>query len=277
MSEPATVGKCMPLQAMIGHMIAVMRPLHFKGKYRLLNLVAPKQGVKIAQIFGAEFELNLADWIQRGIYLGTYEPFETRLISAYLRPGMTVADVGANVGYYTALAASKVGPQGRVFAIEPDARAFAGLGKLIARNHLPACALQIGLGEKSGEERLYQSPDSQNNTPTMVAHGGYAPKATVPIRRLDDCMDEWQVAYVDLLKIDVEGWEPQVFEGTSRALEAGRIGAILCEFNDHWLRAAGSSPQALWNSLKGFGFHPAGKIDLERSLGKGFFNCLLVR
>ncbi|HEY6420964.1 MAG TPA: FkbM family methyltransferase [Candidatus Binataceae bacterium] len=261
---------------MIDRAIAVIRPFRFRGKYRLLNLVTPNDGIRSAQVFGLQFELDLADWIQRSVYLGAYEPLETRLVARFLAPGMTVIDVGANVGYYTALAASRVGPKGRVFAIEPDARAFAQLEKLIARNHLPARAFNIGLGEKDGEEHLYESPDSRNNASTMIAHGGFAPKATVPIRKLDDCLDEWQVAHVDLLKIDVEGWEPRVFDGASRALATGRIGSILCEFNDPWLRAAGSSAQALWKMLMAFGFHPTHDVDFDGLSSDGIVNCLLV-
>jgi FkbM family methyltransferase len=262
---------------MIGRAIAVIRPFHFRGKYRLLNLVVPNGGMRNARVFGLQFKLDLADWIQRLIYLGAYEPLETRLVARFLAPGMTVVDVGANVGYYTALAASRIGSKGRIFAIEPDARAFAQLENVIAKNHLPARAFNIGLGEKSGEEHLYQSPDSRNNSPTMIAHGGFAPTATVPIARLDDCLDEWQVTHVDLLKIDVEGWEPRVFAGASQALASGRIDAILCEFNDHWLRAAGSSPQALWKMLTAFGFHPTHDVDVDRLFSEGLVNVLLVR
>ena len=262
---------------MIGRAIALIRPFRFRGKYRLLNLVTPNEGIRNARVFGLLFELDLGDWIQRSIYLGTFEPLETRLVAGFLAPGMTVIDVGANVGYYTALAASRVGSKGRIFAIEPGARAFARLESLIAKNHLPARAFNIGLGEKSGEEHLYQSPDSRNDTPTMIAHGGFAPTATVQIRRLDDCLDEWQVTHVDLLKIDVEGWEPRVFEGASRALTSGRIDASLCEFNDFWLRAAGSSAQALWKMLMAFGFHPTHEVDIDRLFSDGIVNVLLVR
>jgi hypothetical protein len=111
----------------------------------------------------------------------------------------------------------------------------------------------------------------------MVAHGGFAPTATVPVRKLDDCLDEWQVAHVDLLKIDVEGWEPRVFEGATRALASGRIDAILCEFNEHWLRAVGSSAQALWKMLMGFGFHLTHDVDVDGLSSNGVVNCLLVR
>jgi hypothetical protein len=137
---------------MIGRAIAVIRPFRFRGKYRLLNLVTPNEGIRNARVFGLQFELDLGDWIQRSIYLGTFEPLETRLVAGFLAPGMTVIDVGANVGYYTALAASRVGSKGRIFAIEPGARAFARLEKLIAKNHLPGLVLSI-LDSEIGAER----------------------------------------------------------------------------------------------------------------------------
>ena len=260
----------------IDKIIKAIRPYHFKGKYRLLDLIAPNEGIRNGQVFGMRFELDLADWIQRSIYLGTYEPLETRLVAAFLKPGMTVIDIGANVGYYTALGASKVGSEGRIYAIEPDDRAFAQLATMIAENRIPAKAFHIGLGERNGVEHLYQSPDSRNNTPTMIAHNGLLPTAVVSTRRLDDCLDEWQVPRVDLLKIDVEGWEPRIFEGALRALASGRIRAILCEFNDDWLLAGGSSAADLWNLLIGFGYYPTGNMDAQSLTTGCLINCLLV-
>src|SRR5882762_1728801 len=112
------------------------RELHFRGKARLLNAVVPRSGIKTARVFGSLFELDLADHIQRHIYMGAFEPRETRLAKKHLRPGMTCVDVGANVGYYTALTAQAVGPSGCVVAFEPSPYAFERLHGMIARNEL---------------------------------------------------------------------------------------------------------------------------------------------
>jgi predicted methyltransferase len=84
----------------------------------------------------AFFELDLKDLIQRDIYWGTFEPNETRLVQEYLRPSMTFLDVGANLGYYTALAASLVGRRGRVIAFEPSPYAFEKLHAMVVNNKL---------------------------------------------------------------------------------------------------------------------------------------------
>jgi hypothetical protein len=73
----------------------------------------PSQRERLVSAYGQMMHLDLSDFIQRKIYFGCYEPKETELVRRWLRPGMNVFDVGANVGYYTALAANLVGPAGR--------------------------------------------------------------------------------------------------------------------------------------------------------------------
>jgi FkbM family methyltransferase len=248
---------------LIDFVISAARPVRFRGKYRLLDPIVPHSGIRMAQVFGAVFELNLAEFIQRTIYMGVYELNETRMVANYLKPGMTVIDVGANVGYYTALAASKIGSSGRIYAVEPDLKSFAQLQKLLADNPIPARAFNFGIGLE-GTQNLYLSPASNNHAPTMVSHDDHAPISTVTMRRLDDCLDEWNIEVCDLLKIDIEGWEAQAFAGAKRSLGSRRIRAILCEFNDFWLRAAGSSAAQLWETLVGYGYKPqnaASKLD----------------
>jgi len=259
------------------NIVRAARPLRFKGKHRLLGLITPQSGMRSARIFGARFDLDLSDWIQRSIYFGTLERDETRIVRRYLKPGMTVLDVGANVGYYTALAAFSVGNTGSVYAIEPSPREFIRLQRLISDNSLNARAFNFGLDEKVGTQSLYEIPGSSNRAPTMVEHGGYPPIATIPVRRLDDLIEEWGLHKIDLLKIDVEGWEPRVFAGARRALSCGQIRAILCEFNEVWLRATGSSARALWQMLADFGYKPIQQVSAERLLASGLATCFLTQ
>lgn len=236
--------------------IDLLRPIQFRGKARLLNPFVPKRGDRVANVFGAKMRLDLSEHIQRYIYMGAYEREETVAVKHYLRAGWTVVDVGANVGYFTALAASGVGSAGRVIAIEPSAVAFARLSSMIAENRLTQCAaLNVGLADRSGECALYRDPQSTNHTPTMVRHGtSEFASAPVKIRLLDDVLDEQRVGMVDLLKIDVEGYEPQVLAGAARALAERRVRAMLIEFNDYWLRENNSSAAALRAKIDELGF-----------------------
>src|SRR5262245_56723365 len=100
------------------------------GRYRAMNQIhrlsqsafwmrSPKR------LGGWSFQCDLRDSIAREVcFTGRYEPQETALVQAILKPGMSFVDVGANWGYFTLLAAHKVGVKGRVVSLEPDPRLF---------------------------------------------------------------------------------------------------------------------------------------------------------
>jgi hypothetical protein len=76
----------------------------------------------------------------------------------------------------------------------------------------------------------------------------------VPLVRLDDLLARESVDRIDLMKIDVEGYETKALRGARASLRGGVIRSILCEVNDPWLRAAGSSPAELVGLLREAGF-----------------------
>lgn len=236
--------------------IKACRPLHFGGKARLLSFIGANSGNRRARIFNSVFELDLEDLIQRYIYWGTFEPNETRLVQQYIRPGMTFVDVGANVGYYTALAASLVGCGGRVVAFEPSPYAYEKLHAMVVNNKLEqVTAVPTGLSDTAGQGTLYLDAGFHNHSPTMVAHENASATAIeTTVVSLDDEAARLGIKRIDLMKIDVEGHEPKVLAGAKRILNEGRIRAILCEFNEHWLCKAGSSPRHLENIIRDAGF-----------------------
>lgn len=221
----------------------------------MLGGLVPRVGSRDSRVFGYRMTLDLSDLLQRMIYLGIYEREETEIALRRLKPGMTFLDVGANVGYFTLLASSRVGPKGRVIAVEPSGYAYRRLTEVVARNGLVVATHRLGLSDRDGVIPLYLPADeTHNHSPTMVRHEGAAVAEEVPVRRLDDCLKEWDCGVIDLLKIDVEGHEAKVFAGARDALASGQVRSILCEFNDYWLRQSGSSPQALHDMLTGLGF-----------------------
>jgi FkbM family methyltransferase len=198
-------------------------------------------------------ELDLSEHIQRMVYLGAFEPWETKVVRRTLRAGMCVVDVGANVGYFSVLASRLVGPTGRVLAFEPSPSAAGRLRRTVEANRLSNVRVeQIGLGAEVGEATLFD-PLPDNHTPTLLGESG-TPGVKVSVRTLDECLTDWDVGRVDLLKVDVEGFEPAVLAGAAGALAAGRVGSILCEFNAHWLARAGESPASLRARILASGF-----------------------
>jgi FkbM family methyltransferase len=243
--------------ALAESLIDTLRPIRFRGKARLLNRFLARDGERTTRVFGYRMKLDLAEYIQRMIYLGAYERQETRWVRRWLRRGMTFVDVGANVGYYSLLAASRVGPEGRIFALEPSPVAAGRLKATVQENRLENVrVVQAGLSDRPAESLLFLPP-GDNHTPSMLGGDGCS-SVPVFVRTLDDCLAEWQLDRIDLLKVDVEGYEPRVFAGGEQALVQGQIRAILCEFNDPWLQLAGSNAQALYERLADWGFTDLG-------------------
>jgi FkbM family methyltransferase len=186
--------------------------------------------------------LVLRDAIAKAVFLyGTYEICGTRLMQAFLRPGMTFVDVGANIGYYTLLAARAVGATGAVYAFEPNAPVRARLEENLRLNGLlggdrdrihvrPHAVARV-----SGEIQFYRSTVSDNSGLSSILPGaGRADDAeVVPCVSLDD----FAAALPDgkpihLMKIDVEGAEMEVLGGGGGVLSRADGPAIIFESSE---------------------------------------------
>ena len=257
---------------MINRIRNLLGPFSFRGKARLLHSLCPQQGERTVEVFGSRITVDLSDYIQRSIYLNTLEPHESTLVEGYLKPGMTFVDVGANVGYFTLMAGSIVGAEGTVLAFEPSPYAFRRLLRTIESNQLPQVqAIQSGLSDVAGELQLYLPKMSGNHTPTMIANDGGTP-INVATQRLDEYLTARGIDHVDLMKIDVEGFEPNVIRGAESYLQSGRIHAILCEFNRLWLEANNSSPDELYEEIARYGFKPEeGRPDFNATIQSVLF------
>jgi FkbM family methyltransferase len=232
---------------------------YFRGKARLQRWLLHRSGVERVNVFGYAMSLDLSDVIQRDMYAGVYEPFEGQCLKRLLRPGMTVVDVGANVGYYTWLASRLVGPAGRVLSFEPGPYAFERLQRVIAENsirNVEAC--QIALSDHGGRATLYVPQKEEGNyNPSLTPYLPDMTAVDVAVDRLDTLLDRFNVGTVDLMKVDVEGHELNVFRGASLAVGEGRIANVLCEFNEGYQAGAGHSCNELERWLSNAGFHLA--------------------
>jgi hypothetical protein len=115
-------------------------------------------------------------------------------------------------------------------------------------------ALQTAFSSTPGTLRLYIPPeDRHNHTPSLIPSPEGTP-VEVPVSTIDAWFAARGGGIVDLLKIDVEGYELAVLQGASEALKGRRIRAILCEFNDYWLRRAGTTPRDLFDFIVAKGF-----------------------
>lgn len=157
----------------------------------------------------------------------------------YLREGMTVFDVGANVGELTLLFSRFAGAGGGVHAFEPSRAAFERLETVCrAANRSNVVLNNLALSDKNGFIRLhvyednYLSFNSQAARPLKNYGLDIEPVGIEEIRAttVDDYCDEKGIAQIDLLKIDTEGAELQVMKGARKMLKSGRVKCLTFEF-----------------------------------------------
>jgi FkbM family methyltransferase len=162
---------------------------------------------------------------------GWYELATTELLEELVRPGATVVDVGSNVGWFTMLAASLVGPKGRVLAFEPESRSRRLLEQSVRLNQFANVTIYpCAVSDREGEALLHHAPGPNrgaHSIPRDFGHGG----EIVQTRRLDEVLAEEGIGEVNFLKVDVEGGEPAVLRGTREALDSGRIQYMSLEWN----------------------------------------------
>jgi FkbM family methyltransferase len=214
--------------------------------------------------------------VGRYLYFGgTFEPSETAFIGRHLRTGMTMIDVGANLGYHTTRAARLVGSTGRVLAIEPDPYNFALLMRNVQTNGLDnVLAENVALGAQPGRATLFRSPGNLGDHRLFASAEERREAVEVPVVRLDDLCREHAMERVDLVKMDVQGYEPLVLAGMSRTLADNPHALVITEFWPHGMEAAGSSAEAFFQLISAPGFAAyllergrcARQVDLDAAL-----------
>jgi FkbM family methyltransferase len=232
-----------------------------RGRYHILATLAPTRGRFIGRLAGdlggARFDCDLADRLSREVcFTGLYEPPVTRLFRHYSTPGAMVADVGANWGYFTLLAAAAVGPSGSVLALEPDPRQFDALSGNVALNGFgQVVCVQAAAAATEGRVTLSGFADEGSNR--GISRIGVTTPSTS--RQFDvravtlDGLTETSPR-VDLVKIDVEGAEDLVLEGMRDGLASHRYRAVILELHPNLLRARGIQPEACLETMTGHGY-----------------------
>lgn len=237
------------------------------GRYRAASWLARfGRGPFVARSGGSAgdflFWCDLRDVIARDVcFTGEYEPQETLIAAAILRAGMTVIDVGANWGYFTLLASCRVLPAGRVLAFEPEARLFGQLQRNVALNGFDGVdlfALAAAAGE--GVLALEEYDDrSGNRGLSRITRSGPAEgrlTTTVPGESVDAIVGRTPgIDRIDLIKIDVEGYEHQVLAGMRSGLQAHRYRHVLIELHPALLANHGARVEDCCTMLERAGYH----------------------
>ena len=159
-----------------------------------------------------EFDFSLSPYV-KGMYFGWYSVAVTNCMESILRPGDTFIDIGANIGYITAIGAGFVGKRGEVHSFEPAAPHFRKLEKLSNMNRdYRIIVNQCALGEGECEAGLHITGGHLGGN-SMVSGERPADSVKVAVRRFDAYAEEKKLKNIKLVKIDVEGYEFPVLKG----------------------------------------------------------------
>jgi FkbM family methyltransferase len=190
---------------------------------------------------------------QHLIFDGEYDPFTTEMFKKIVKPEMVVLDIGANIGYYSLLAASLVGCNGKVWAFEPEPHNFANLQDNLELNgYNNVILVNKAVSNDSGMASLYISDMESGEHSLIPCQGRFTAKLTVSTVRLDDMFGT--NTRIDVIKTDTEGNDICVLEGARDTINANSDIKVFTEFWPEGTKAAGYSPEDYWDLLKALGF-----------------------
>ena len=243
-------------------------PIAYPAYTYLYRRCAP-EGQLCVEAEGHKLFLNPQDMGMARAFLlfrGRWEETETRLFTSLVKDGMTVVDIGANIGYYTLLAARLVGPRGKVYAFEPNPENFALLSQNVETNGYRNVVLAAkAVSNTTGVAALRIDRASSGGHSLSTFRGG-ADSVEVETVSLDDYFAGEHPA-IDVLKMDAEGAEMAIFAGMQKVLARNPELTLLTEFFPRAIRGFGHRPEEYVGQLlrSGFQVHPidedSGKVE----------------
>jgi FkbM family methyltransferase len=198
----------------------------------------------------------LDNGVAKPLYSGSgYEKAETRLLNELLKPGYTFVDVGANIGYFATLASKRVGSDGAVLAIEPDPGNFQLLEMNVLQNRLENVRLfNLAAGASMGEGLLFKSHWNLGDHRLYASSDDSRHSVRVPIRTVDEIVADAGFEEVDIIKVDVQGYESFVQKGMTRTLAQSKALSVITEYWPYGMKEAGGSPEEYIQTFMDMGY-----------------------
>ncbi len=197
--------------------------------------------VKIGKYF---LYLNPNDPVVSGaIFFKIYEKIESKFIQSACFKGMNVLDIGANIGYYTAIFSQLAGENGNVIAIEPDIESFKYLTKSINNFHYKnVLSFCLAASDSKKQLPLFLSKENRGDN-RLYSTNQKRSSIIVNCLTVDELLKETKIENLNLIKIDVQGYEPKVLKGMKNIVKSSKELTILTEFWPKGILEAGENPK----------------------------------
>jgi FkbM family methyltransferase len=194
---------------------------------------------------GNKICLSTRDFIGRSVYFfRDLDPKISILVGELLKPGDVALDIGANIGLVSLKMAQKVRPHGRVHSFEPAPRVRGYLERLVEANpDLPITVYPFGLGEEEAVLQLSIPRNMDGEASLVIDRGADVEVIDVQIRTLSNVIGEIGIERIDLIKLDVEGFEAKVIRGSADAIARFRPKYIL--FEEHGMVFGEAFPDSI--------------------------------
>lgn len=183
---------------------------------------------------------------------------EVSAVKKLIKKGDVIFDAGANIGILSVIYSRLVGSNGKVYSFEPVNETFLRLKETLALNECDNVApVKIALSDASGfaDMQIFDESLSGLSSLAKPKYPTYnSNDATVKTETIDNICARLEIASIDFLKIDVEGFEKEVLDGASGLLKNNMIKFIQFEISDVPLSTSGKTPEDVINVLKKYNY-----------------------
>lgn len=187
---------------------------------------------------------------------GNYEPDLSQALHVLLKPSAVFMDVGANEGYFSIMAAELIGPSGKVITVEPQKRLRAVLEKNFELNDVRnGLIIDSAISDTKGVSVLHISPDTATGSTALHQSTRYKlPTDRVETITLSDLLALAGVEYIDVMKMDIEGFEYEAIMGSKEVFQTHRIKALALELHPGSITKRGLDPDDITSFLQDCGY-----------------------
>ncbi len=228
-----------------GSLITKLPPNHYQYKVETIREVKRD---------GINYKLDLSDIVDWYIYFG-FQETSRKVLYDSMEVGQTVIDIGTNVGDVTLHAAKIVGANGKVYSFEPDPNNYKRLETNLSLNNFSnICINQLGLGDRAGTFSIAKvNSGNQGMNRVVKRNSNYQNLQQIQVITLDSYVTENKIDKIDLIKIDVEGFEYNVLKGSKTVIDTFHPTFFIELDNDNLLEQ-GSSAKHLIELLVDSGY-----------------------
>ncbi len=233
--------------------------MHHRGQYRIHHSL--RQLFKIdlnkeieAKRGGHQWLLNPSDFVHSNLFwLGLYDYWDVYHLKKLVHKDSVFFDVGANFGYYSVVLGS-LNPSIKIYSFEPYPSNLLKLQQHIRLNDLESVINACGVALSDNESTAVMSVREDNSGAATLGNPNGDHQEQVQVTTMDKFCKDNSIKRVDIIKIDVEGFEEKVLHGAEQLIRSQHP-YIFIELDPPKLKRAGTSVQSLCNTLKDFGYN----------------------